>query len=149
MVSLIRHIDHEAFKHLLSCLFASTIALKAVSSTDLIRELFNVLSPSNPSFYITVYICLHNPRPHNEFKLWSSRTWWSSKSRTIKVVQPSRRSHPRRQPNLVLKKFFTPSLLKQFMGWCYLRLQWCWLRFLFFSNGSTVASDGVVPVFQL
>ena len=54
MVSLIRHIDHEAFKHLLSCLFASTFALKAVSSTDLIRELFNVLSPSNPSFYITV-----------------------------------------------------------------------------------------------
>ena len=28
-------------------------------------------------------------------------------------------------------------------------LQWCCLRFLFFWNGWTVASDGVLPVFQL
>ena len=114
MVSLIRHIDHEAFKHLLSCLFASTFALKAVSSTDLIRELMFFLLQT--LVFTLQYIYLHNPRPHNEFKLWSSRTWWSSRSRNIKVVQPSRRSHPRRQPNLVLKKVFYSFPIKAVYG---------------------------------
>ena len=102
MVSLIRHIDHEAFKHLPSCSCASTFALEAVSSTDLIRELMFFLLQN--LVFTLQYIYLHNQRPQNLFKLWSSRTWWSS--RNIKVVQPSRWSHLRRQPNLALKKVF-------------------------------------------
>ena len=109
-------------------------------------------------FFTVQYIYLHNPRLDNEFELWSSRTRWSSRSRNIKVVQQSRRSHPCRQPNLVLKKVFysfpfkavygvvlPPSPLEREVE----SLQWCCLRFLFFWNGWTVASDGVLPVFQL